>query len=410
MSATNTKLLTMLQVVIIPMPIAARTQDDHVSLVKQLNLLLSKLNISLDLISPTDLTPSLLIAILESLLDRRIPTVRSSNPKHSHTQNMKIFLGVLETDILQVDVGLSDVDPGKLASGEWDEVFFIAELLCWIGRQIGLLPPTKRKRRKSKKATKRVHTQAPEPCFLQDETQTQPPPPPSKSQLDLEAEALFQSRPAASPPTNHRAFEEHTSSSYTSASATRFGFFDSDDSRSDTLSALSLFDEEMTKPPSCIHQIPSPSLHLSFDGDEYITPPPPHPQTMLSIEDTPRTPQRQPLPVEDPTPTPTRTNTRHRTVASTPSFIRPVDEESEVFYFENTQSLQSSVLGDLARPPLADTSRVSFFSPDKSYSLRSPVSRTSDPVHLVCQFCFPRLISLTISAVSARKVGKNDRT
>ena len=369
------------------MPIAARTEEDHVSLVKQLNLLLSKLNISLDLISPTDLTPSLLIAILESLLDRRIPTVRSSNPKHSHTQNMKIFLGVLETDILQVDVGLSDVDPGKLANGEWDEVFFIAELLCWIGRQIGLLPPTKRKRRKSKKAMKQVLNQAPEPSLLQDETQPQPQPQPqpasSKSQLDLEAEALFQSRPAASPPTNHRPFEEHTSSSYTSVSATRFGFLDSDDDRSDTLSALSLFDEEMTKPPKCIHQIPSPSLHLSFDGDEYITPPPQQSQRLLSVEDTPRTPQRQLFPIEDSTVTPTRPNTRHRVVASTPSFIRPVDEESEVSYFENTQSLQSSVLGDLACAPLEEESRVSFFSPNSSHS------RTVDETPLVRGSCSP---------------------
>jgi hypothetical protein len=54
---------------------------------------------------------------------------------------MKIFLGVLENDVLQMDVGLSEVDPRKLAVGEWDEVVFVGELLCWLGKQRGLLPP-----------------------------------------------------------------------------------------------------------------------------------------------------------------------------------------------------------------------------------------------------------------------------
>lgn len=46
---------------------------------------------------------------------------------------MKIFLGVLESDVLQKDVGLSSIDPRKLATGEWDETVFVGEVLCWIG-------------------------------------------------------------------------------------------------------------------------------------------------------------------------------------------------------------------------------------------------------------------------------------
>jgi hypothetical protein len=53
---------------------------------------------------------------------------------------MKIFLGVLETDVVNEDVGLSDIDPRRLAAGEWEEVVFIAKLLCWLGKQTGLLP------------------------------------------------------------------------------------------------------------------------------------------------------------------------------------------------------------------------------------------------------------------------------
>ncbi|CAL1712676.1 unnamed protein product [Somion occarium] len=53
---------------------------------------------------------------------------------------MKIFLGVLEHDVIGEDVGLSDVDPRKLAVGEWDEVVFVGELLCWLGKKNGILP------------------------------------------------------------------------------------------------------------------------------------------------------------------------------------------------------------------------------------------------------------------------------
>ena len=110
-------------------------------LVEQLNDLLQILNINLSIPieSPMDLTPSLLIAILESLLGSRIPT--SPEPKGGvedmkKVQDMKIFLGVLEHDILGMDVGLSDVDPRRLARGEWDDVVYVAEILCWIGAQL----------------------------------------------------------------------------------------------------------------------------------------------------------------------------------------------------------------------------------------------------------------------------------
>ncbi len=113
------------------------------SLVGPLNTLLERLGLPFLLDTPLDLTPSLLLAILESLLQSRLPistSIRESRSDVDKVQAMKIFLGVLETDVLNEDVGLSDIDPRRLASGEWEEVGFIAELLCWLGKQMGLLP------------------------------------------------------------------------------------------------------------------------------------------------------------------------------------------------------------------------------------------------------------------------------
>ena len=117
--------------------------DSSSPLVDPLNTLLDRLGLPFVLDTPLDLTPSLLLAILESLLQYRLPistSIRESRSDVAKVQAMKIFLGVLETDVLNEDVGLSDIDPRRLAAGEWEEVVFIAELLCWLGKQMGLLP------------------------------------------------------------------------------------------------------------------------------------------------------------------------------------------------------------------------------------------------------------------------------
>ena len=113
------------------------------ALVDPLNTLLHRLGLPFVLDTPLDLTPSLLLAIVELLLQSRLPistSIRESRSDAAKVQAMKIFLGVLETDVLNEDVGLSDIDPRRLAAGEWEEVVFIAELLCWLGKQMGLLP------------------------------------------------------------------------------------------------------------------------------------------------------------------------------------------------------------------------------------------------------------------------------
>ncbi|KAK2463736.1 hypothetical protein APHAL10511_004229 [Amanita phalloides] len=125
-------------------------EAEHISLlVDQLNdvLQLLNINLSIPIESPLDLTPSLLIAILESLLGTRIPIDEFAIPmtperknetveNMNKVQHMKIFLGVLEHDILGMDVGLSDVDPRRLARGSWEEVMYVAKILCWIGIQL----------------------------------------------------------------------------------------------------------------------------------------------------------------------------------------------------------------------------------------------------------------------------------
>ena len=114
------------------------------SLTDKLNALIVNLSIPLPfaLETPSDLTPGLLLGILESLLQSRLPIapdVRASRDFTNKVQAMKILLGVLETDVMRgEDVGLSDVDPRRLAAGEEVEVEFVGELLCWLGRRNGV--------------------------------------------------------------------------------------------------------------------------------------------------------------------------------------------------------------------------------------------------------------------------------
>jgi hypothetical protein len=122
-------------------------------LVSQLNQLLTFLSIDIPIQSPSELTPSLLIAILESIITERLPIPEdlrqdaldftSSTSWTAKLQCMKIFLGVMESDVLKMDVGLSSVDPRKLANGDLGEVEFIAELLVWIGAKLGAFGETR---------------------------------------------------------------------------------------------------------------------------------------------------------------------------------------------------------------------------------------------------------------------------
>ncbi|KAJ7440605.1 hypothetical protein FB451DRAFT_1300004 [Mycena latifolia] len=113
-------------------------------LLAQLNELLASLDLPFTIQSHKDLTPSLLICILESLLTIRLDISTGKREKlftsgSAKVHCMKIFLGVLQSDILQQDVGISSVDPRRLAGGEDEETIYICRLLCWYGRRQGLI-------------------------------------------------------------------------------------------------------------------------------------------------------------------------------------------------------------------------------------------------------------------------------
>ncbi|KAK0202185.1 hypothetical protein DFS33DRAFT_1059349 [Desarmillaria ectypa] len=126
---------------------------NNMDLVYQLNELLTALRIPIPIQSPTDLTPSLLLAILECFISSRLPLspgirqaavskspARRAEALNARVQCMKIFLGILETDILKNDdMSLSGIDPRKLAAGEYAEITLVAEALCWVGQRAGLI-------------------------------------------------------------------------------------------------------------------------------------------------------------------------------------------------------------------------------------------------------------------------------
>ncbi|KAF9035904.1 hypothetical protein BJ165DRAFT_1533381 [Panaeolus papilionaceus] len=185
------------------------SEDDALTeaeLVDQLNNLLFSLNVPLALVSPADLTPTLLMAILESLLGVKIPLLQEyddGSPNAARilkVQQMKMFLGVLETDIVQSDVGLSAIDPRRLADGDWDEVCFVGQILCWIGRKEGLIPAEGH----SMVPMTPPHQTASYHRFRAKEAEQPKPSLSPRSLLNLEARSLFQPRtPSSSCNTPH---------------------------------------------------------------------------------------------------------------------------------------------------------------------------------------------------------------
>lgn len=282
---------------------------DETTLMSQLNALLDSLHIPIPLVSPTDLTPRLLIAILESLIGMRIPVIeRQDNTQVSKVQNMKVFLGVLETDILQEDVGLSQLDPRRLANGEWEEVVVVARLLCWIGWRMELIPKDKARSPAKPSSRLNVH-KTPErhpvtnsaasyldPAKFPRSAPTAHPQRLSpKSQLELDAASVFQSRSTTwDTSSSHRDISPFTNHLLDDESCTTF---ETDDypllqppfqldtlhneetdstlsSIQDILGSLPQFPElDRHETPHCIHEVQAPSFLLSHDDILPSTPP-----------------------------------------------------------------------------------------------------------------------------------------
>ncbi|KAF9458463.1 hypothetical protein BDZ94DRAFT_1270513 [Collybia nuda] len=256
-------------------------------LVKQLNTLLSALHIPISLASPIDLTPSLLIAILAQLMDEKIPTEISPYGRPSrNVQSMKFFIGVLESDIIQQDVGLSNIDPQRLASGEWHETVFIGELLCWIGRDRGLI------NNGDSEVTAYLKNQAPSPTI---------------SAMSI----LTRKTASTSNFSLHRRSESNTSVSVSVGSNDTFYPNQSGGKRSRR-------PHTRRRPrPRCIHEIPSPSVVLSPElGGSFIEQgycqcvEPSHPEATAKVRRT--------------------------------GYIEPVDEDLELQSFESMRRMQGT--------------------------------------------------------------------
>ncbi|KAF9476727.1 hypothetical protein BDN70DRAFT_995458 [Pholiota conissans] len=341
---------------------AHATELDEVTLADQLNDMLNSLNLPISLISPTDLTPSLLIAILESILAIRMPIVdrdkESKRSRASKIQNMKIFLGVLETDVLKADVGLSNVDPRRLADGECDEVYFVAELLCWIGRKMGFIQ--RHKYRLNGSAPGSVPPQA-----------TGRPPSP-KSQLDLDAESLFQGGSNSTVTGSLRngivsPFFKATSDSNTSLfsggheSESEDGY---SDNVSDILGALSPLVRSEPNLPRYDHEIPSPSdslllsvdprLHSSPGGHEQPLSSFPFQQLTQSHSDGPFLLEHHYL------------SKQSRSPVRYSGFIEQVDEDSELESFEHSRSI--SLSGSISSQADMSKQSVKIDSAKKQYT------------------------------------------
>ncbi|KAF8550195.1 hypothetical protein OG21DRAFT_1525288 [Imleria badia] len=209
------------------------------TLVPSLNALLAALSLPFSLDHPTDLTPSLLLAIFESLINARLPipsSVRQSRTRDAKARAMLVLLGVLECDVLRggtssdaehsiaastaddsvlggaggvsvdgwVDeIGLGEVDPERLADGGWEETIFVGELLCWLARRKGILPRTRSSHRSSRSLYSNHHSYGTEEgdttnfsssLLLQPSPKTSRsprPPSPSPSIVDVDADADF---------------------------------------------------------------------------------------------------------------------------------------------------------------------------------------------------------------------------
>ena len=262
---------------------------------------------------------------------------------------MKIFLGVLETDILQRDLGLSNVDPRRLAEGEWDEVVFVGELLCWVARRIGLLDvnakvdvtahapqaeeiPASSSRGRSNKGRRR----------RRGVSEPYPPHP------ELDTESVFYCGSSTTTMTMTTKHTQQTLSSFGLGesrieSDTTVDYNNNEEELSDpsTPSSLLSFLPPPSTPPRCIHQIPSPSLLLSADLDTDgsfpfpPTPPKPSNDTERSFCTCPPSLAKH-LPIEHDHPSLSPSSSVSPSVRRD-GYIQQVDEDFEVESFERSR-------------------------------------------------------------------------
>ncbi|KAI0087895.1 hypothetical protein BDY19DRAFT_907312 [Irpex rosettiformis] len=133
-SSTSTTMSTLFQ----PGTYDAKIQ----ATVEDLNVLLCNLSIPVTLESLLDLTPSLLVIILELMLQHRLPisqAIRTAKDIESKVQAMDVFVELLLDVVGRENKALNEVDPRMLAIGEWGEIVTVAEALVTVGRASGLV-------------------------------------------------------------------------------------------------------------------------------------------------------------------------------------------------------------------------------------------------------------------------------
>ena len=96
----------------VPTPNTQNLSDPHHqsldALITTLNTLLKGLGLPFDLDPPLDPTPWMLLAILECILESRLPLsneIRESRSDLDKVEAVKTFLDVLGADIIKMDVG-----------------------------------------------------------------------------------------------------------------------------------------------------------------------------------------------------------------------------------------------------------------------------------------------------------------
>lgn len=263
------------------------------TLVPTLNALLANLSLPFGLTSPTDLTPSLLLAILESILESRLPipaAIRASRSALAKVEAMKVFLGVLECDVVPADedIGLADLDPRRLADGCWEETVFVGELLCWLGRKRGIID-----------------------ALVGDD---------SEGEVDLTGSMLLCPEPSCDVELSHitdvprhpRVTSPSTRSITTMSAQTDLSMHNAPHTESDTSMAdseisdrtetLLLHDAEVHHQPHCIHELEDPSYFLGRDAsyasnvdDSMEALDPDYSTQSTSSDEQPPTPTPQPI-------------------------------------------------------------------------------------------------------------------
>lgn len=325
-----------------------------------LNDLMKSLCIPIPIVSPIDLTPSLLFAILESLLGQKLPIPSGSIPQDRRMlkiQKIKLFLGVLETDILQEDVGLSRIDPRRLAVGEWHEASFVARVLCMVGQRLGLLSlndradkTSQKKRSSSPITTPGALRKVSDPPMRSSATRRSPQDS-RYSTPELDTTSVFyvpsSSNTRDTQTTTASLFEDSLTNESTRTTPDPF-FSETrpktsnqqvDTPSSVALSLLPPFQSPLPRnasPPYYTRDIPSPSLLLSVDdpslyslrnGRPRLSPPPS--KSAVNASFTPSSVEQE-------------SKYSRKIPVRYSGYIEPVDEEHEILSYESSRSYSSS--------------------------------------------------------------------